>query len=263
MTLPRVVRPEILDGLDPADPAAVRSRRDLVRVHLAMGTRRALARALAGPPRAPSRPSGPDAATRAAPLDVLELGGGDGTLTLALARRVARAWPPVRLTLLDRVDVVSAATRAGYAALGWEIEVLRADVLEWAEPAAEGDDPSGPTRRRDLVLASLFLHHFEGEALRRLLGAVAARTDRLVAFEPRRSGLALAGSRLIGALGANAVTRSDAVASVRAGFRGGELAALWPARGWHLDERPSPPFGHLLDARRDGACRAQVPSGAT
>ena len=249
MTLPRIVRPEILDGLDPADPAAVRSRRDLVRVHLAMGTRRALARALAEPPRAPP---GPDGVPRAAPLDVLELGGGDGTLTLALARRLARAWPPVRLTLLDRVDVVSAATRAGYAALGWEIEVLREDALSWAGPARE-DDPGGPARRRDLVLAALFLHHFEGDALARLLGAVAARTDRFVAFEPRRDRLALAGSRLIGALGANAVTRSDAVSSVRAGFRGGELAGLWPASGWRLDERAAPPFGHLLDARRDGA----------
>jgi hypothetical protein len=37
--LARVVAPETLDGLSEADPEARRSRRDLRRVHRAMGTR--------------------------------------------------------------------------------------------------------------------------------------------------------------------------------------------------------------------------------
>ena len=251
MTLPRTVEAETLDALAPEDPDARRSRRDLARVHLAMGTRGILARALAEPPAAVDGPradgSSPADAPPSRALDVLELGAGDGTLMLAVARRVASRWPPVRLTLLDRVDVVAGATREGYASLGWEVEVATLDVLDWARNAAEP--------RRDAIVTSLFLHHFEGAALDALLHAIAARTDRFVAYEPRRDRLALAGSRLVGALGANAVTRGDAVLSVHAGFRDDELSARWPNGddGWHLDESRAGPFGHRLDARRAAA----------
>ena len=242
MTRVRTVRAETLDALAPGDPDARRSRRDLARVHLAMGTRGILARALAEPPD----PAGGPRAGGA--LDVLELGAGDGTLMLAVARRVAHRWPPVRLTLLDRVDIVADGTRDGYAALGWELEVATLDALDWTR--ASTAEP-----RRDAIVTSLFLHHFEGAALDALLGAVAARTDRFVAYEPRRDRLALAGSRLVGALGANAVTRGDAVLSVRAGFRDEELSARWPGAGdgWLLDESRAGPFGHRLDARRVAA----------
>jgi hypothetical protein len=52
------------------------------------------------------------------------------------------------------------------------------------------------------------------------------------------------------ALGANDVTRHDAVASVRAGFRGRELCGLWPksAPGWRLGEHGVFPFTHLFHA---------------
>ena len=62
-------------------------------------------------------------------------------------------------------------------------------------------------------------------------------------------------SRLVGALGANAVTREDAVLSVRAGFRGAELSALWPgdAAAWQLDEHAAAAFSHVLRAVRRGA----------
>ena len=255
MTLARTVRAETLDALAPEDPDARRSRRDLARVHLAMGTRGILARALAEPPAAaggasrggPGGPGDPGDGPRDGALDVLELGAGDGTLMLAVARRVATRWPPVRLTLLDRVDVVADATRDGYASLGWEVEVATVDVLDWARNVAEP--------RRDAIVTSLFLHHFEGAALDALLHAIAARTDRFVAYEPRRDRLALAGSRLVGALGANAVTRGDAVLSVHAGFRDDELSGRWPdaGAGWRLDESRAGPFGHRLDARRVAA----------
>jgi hypothetical protein len=42
----RIVAPEVLDGLASDDPAALRSRRDLRRVHRAMGTRSVVVRAL-------------------------------------------------------------------------------------------------------------------------------------------------------------------------------------------------------------------------
>ncbi len=48
MNLPRIVTTETLDVLPPGDPAALRSRRDLRRVHRMMRTRAVLRRALQG-----------------------------------------------------------------------------------------------------------------------------------------------------------------------------------------------------------------------
>jgi hypothetical protein len=118
--MPRVVEAETLDHLPPDDPAAVRSRRDLVRVHRVMRTRSIVCdgwEALVPPP------------SRAKPLRILELGAGDGRLLLGVAQRLATRWPPVQLTLLDRLDIVSRATLEGYAALGWRAQVLVMDVL--------------------------------------------------------------------------------------------------------------------------------------
>lgn len=232
MTLPRVVTPEVLDELPQDDPSAVASRRDLRRVHRAMGSRAILLRALA---RATAR--------RPSPRRVLELGAGDGTLMLRAARRLASEWPDVRLTLLDRQRVVDDRTLDAFARLGWQARTLQADVLDWvAQPVEE---------RWDVVVANLFVHHFRDDTLRALLRGVAARTDAFVACEPRRARLALAASRLVGLIGANAVTRSDAVASVRAGFRGGELRAAWPAGGdWRFHESAAGLFTHCFVARR-------------
>jgi SAM-dependent MidA family methyltransferase len=53
---------------------------------------------------------------RQTPRRILELGAGDGTLLLRLARSFAPAWPEVELTLLDQHDLVSPDTRAAFAA---------------------------------------------------------------------------------------------------------------------------------------------------
>src|SRR5262245_49961208 len=105
--LVRVLEPEVLDGLDAADPAAQRARRDLRRVHRAMATRSVLVRALqAVLPRAPAQP-----------LQMLELGAGDGTLMLGVVRVLARRGWHGQLTLLDRQRCVEATTLAAYADL--------------------------------------------------------------------------------------------------------------------------------------------------
>jgi hypothetical protein len=52
-------------------------------------------------------------------------------------------------------------------------------------------------------------------------------------------------------LGANDVSRHDAVASVRAGFAASELSALWPqdqTSSWRLREKAIFPFTHLFEA---------------
>ncbi|WP_310386548.1 methyltransferase domain-containing protein [Roseateles sp.] len=239
MTMPRRVAAETLDHLPPADPAAMRSRRDLVRVHRVMGTRAIVTRGwqdlLAG--RALARP-----------LRILELGAGDGSLLLGVAAALSPGLPPVQLTLLDRQSIVSRATLAAYADLGWSVRVQQADVLDWAAGPAEAEP-------WDLISTALFLHHFEGSELDRLLAAVAARSDRFFACEPRRSRLPWAASHLVGALGANAVTREDAVLSVHAGFSGLEISALWPGDSalWQTREFAAGLFSHCFSARRAGS----------
>ena len=232
----RSVLPELLDHLDPDDPVAQRSRRDLQRIHLIMRTlptlRGAIGRlSLPSPPR-----------------HILELGAGDGSLLLRLARTYAHSWPGVELTLLDQHDLVSAQTRDAYQALGWRVSVLKTDILGWAR----GSWP----RRHDLCLTALFLHHFKGQDLADILSAVAIRSGAFVACEPRRDQWSHIASRLVGLVGGNHVTRSDAVSSVVAGFTGDELSRQWPdGSSWIIDETRAFPFTHLFSAR------AHAPAG--
>jgi hypothetical protein len=240
----RTIAREMLDDLAPDDPVAMRSRRDLVRVHRAMGTRSIMCRGW----RSMFAPQ-----TARLPLRILEIGAGDGSLLLEVARVLAPYWPPVQLTLLDQHDIVSPATLAAYSDLGWTVQVQVADVLTWA---AQSDDVAlGMLLPRcDLITTSLFLHHFDESQLERMLAAVASRTDRFFACEPRRSGIALVGSHLVGAIGANAVTRQDAVLSVKAGFRDNEITTAWPRKdeAWATREFAAGAFSHCFSARRRG-----------
>jgi hypothetical protein len=140
--------------------------------------------------------------------------------------------------IADRQPIVSVETRASFVRLGWRCENLTGDVFATL-----------PLIKPDIVTANLFLHHLDGPALAQLLALAAARAKGLAACEPRRSFLALMGAQLVGVLGANDVTRHDAVASVRAGFRGHEISNLWPRRaGWSLHEQGIPPFTHGFTA---------------
>jgi len=233
MTMPRRVEPELLDALPSDDPRAVRSRNDLRRVNRLMGTQAVIGDALDGLLRERSS------------ARVIELGAGDGTLMLRLARQRARKWPKVRLGLLDMQPVVRAETLMGFRDIGWDAEIIGADVFDLFAQSEPGDAP--------VIVANLFVHHFDGERLQSLLSGIASRARAFVCCEPRRSQLALAGSRLLGAIGANDVTRHDAVISVRAGFNGDDLSALWPDRAeWTLEESRKGPFCHRFVAARKG-----------
>ena len=62
------------------------------------------------------------------------------------------------------------------------------------------------------------------------------------------------GFDLVVVLGANAVTREDAVLSVRAGFTGHELTDLWPRdAGWACREHAAGLFSHLFMATHDAS----------
>jgi SAM-dependent methyltransferase len=234
-TSSRCVVPEALDHLAADDARGRRSRRDLQRVHRAMRSVAILLHAVA------------KLRLGAPPIRILELGAGDGTLLVRFARALRPRWSGVELTLLDRHELVSEQTREAYRDLGWRVALVRADALEWAAEQHH--------RHYDLCFANLFLHHFDSAALAVLLRAIAAATDAFVACEPRRSGLARVGSRLVAFLGANAVTREDAVKSVAAGFTGLELSSAWDsaASGWIVEEFPAMPFTHCFAAVRASA----------
>jgi SAM-dependent methyltransferase len=232
----RIVRAEILDELPPTDARAIRSRRDLQRINRVMGSCGILNRASHHVLRL---------SDQQLPPRILELGAGDGSLALRLARRLARRWPAAELTLLDRQALIADATGIAFAHLGWNLRPLNVDALQWARA------PTQQQLRWDLSLANLFLHHFEGDALRELLSAVADRCDAFIACEPRRSLAASIGSRLLPALAVSRDTLHDAVTSVHAGFRADELSRVWPGRrGWKLEERPAGRFSHLFIAVR-------------
>jgi len=243
MITSRIIAVEVLDTLAADDPAAIRSRRDLQRVHRMMRTRAILRQAL-HPLLASCRNS--------APLRILELGAGDGSLMLGVARDLAPTWPPVELTLLDRQELVDHETVSRYDELGWSAVPIVADVLDWAAETTVPLPIGKAMVYWDLIVANLFLHHFEGAQLAALLGAITVRSDCFFACEPRRAMLALAGSHLIGFIGAGKVTREDAVLSVHAGFREKEITALWPANGdeWRVHEYSASLFSHCFRAER-------------
>lgn len=229
--LKRILQPELLDELPADDRRAIHSRRDLQKINALMGHAGAMARALAA------------AFKEQPPRSIVELGAGDGTLLLHLAKRMAPHWRPMRVVLVDRRQLLTPQTRAQFAALSWDVQALSMDVFDWLErPNAE---PS------DVTMATLFLHHFTTADLRRLLCRAAGQTRFFLACEPRRSHFALTAAGLLPLIGCNGVTRHDALISVRAGFADQDLSGLWPHHNsWHLMERQEGWFSHCFMAQR-------------
>ncbi|HKB96621.1 MAG TPA: class I SAM-dependent methyltransferase, partial [Rhizomicrobium sp.] len=131
----RALTPEILDFLEPGDPRAIRSRRDLVRINAVMRQSAIMAKALMGYP---------------APRLLADLGGGDGRFLFSVAARLAKRWPKVKVVILDRQSIIAAQTREGFAALGWACETLAGDIFETL-----------PRLEPDIVTTNLFLHHLD------------------------------------------------------------------------------------------------------
>ena len=238
-TMERRLSPEILDELEPSDPRAVASRRDLQKVNAVMQN----ARWLAGLAR--------ERLESTRPIRVLDLGGGDGTFLLNFLSRFPKTRWPSRACLLDRGKSASKATVSQFRAFGWELDIVEADALEWL--SQDG------LERHDLVFANLFLHHFSDADLRRLLESASKITPLFLASEPRRSDLARMACRLLPLLGCNSITRHDAAVSVNAGFRGTEISSLWPlGPDWRVAEMTMGLFTHCF-----AACREPQDGGPT
>ena len=224
----RSVEREFLDDLPADDLRAIHSRRDLRLCNALMFQPAIMARMLARH-------------CAEMPRTMVDIGAGDGTFALSIARRLARHWRGVSVTLVDRQNIVSDATISAFEGLGWRAERVSADVFEFF----------ARSRELDLVTANLFLHHFPDERLAELLAAIARSARAFVAGEPRRGPAAAIGCRFLPIFGCNEITLHDSAASVRAGFRGQELSARWPnGAGWKLSEHRAIPFTHCFTATR-------------
>ncbi len=217
---PRVVLPEILDGLPHDDPDAIASRGDLRRVNAVMGNARWIlhtARAL----------------TDAAQRGITEIGAGDGRL----AMRLAGAFPQTPVTA---IDLAPAPEHALPPNLAWRrIDLF--DVLD--------DLPSG-----GVLVACLFLHHFTDAQLRELGRDFLSRYDAVILAEPDRRQLAHVLGRMAWPF-INRVTCHDMHVSIDAGFAKGEMQELLGLNGadWRIEESCT-----LTGARRLAAVRAEA-----
>ena len=227
----RVVEPELLDELPVQDPRALRFRRDLRRGNTWLRHTRIMACALQ------------ETVSIHSPLEITELGTGDGHFLWRVACRLRRQWPAAEATLVDRLDALDPLMRNRFSLLGWRIQAEVADATEWLRRA--------PPKANGVILCNLFLHQLRAEQLAELF-CLAARSARVViALEPRREWWTYAYSHLLWMNGSGPITRHDGPISIRSGFVGRELSALWPdQRGWQLVERPASLFTHLFMARR-------------
>jgi hypothetical protein len=227
----RVVEPEILDGLPPEDPRALRARRDLKRVNTMMLQHIIMARALS------------HHCADKQPRVLADLGSGDGTLLLRVAQRLGPQWRGMKAILVDQRDAVSAETRHSFGRLGWDLEVVTQGVFEFFE------QPRAP--HIDVITANLFLHHLQDRELAALFAKAAQATETFVVGELRRTRFVRETGRYMWLLGGGDVICKDGIISARAAFLGKELSALWPRDdAWETFEHAVGPWTHLFVARR-------------
>jgi hypothetical protein len=220
----RIVQPEILDTLPPDDPCALRSRRELRRVNSWMGNVGIMSNAL--------KDNSPGA-----PRQITDLGAGDGCFLLQVAQKIN--LPGINATLLDLQKNVSAKTLAAFSKFGWRAEAVIADVFDW------------PQTSEEVVIANLFLHHFEDAELQELFRTIAGRAKLFIAVEPHRFRFPFPCAQMLRFIGCGKITRHDAETSIAAGFVREEISALWPdTRHWQLTERRAGLFSHSFVAQK-------------
>jgi hypothetical protein len=231
MNANRIVLPELLDVLPPQDASALRSRRDLRRLNAWMRHPQIMARVLQ------ENLAGRDGQR------IVELGAGDGHFLLSVAKRLNGRWPDTQAILVDQLEALDPRARDEFRRLGWRARAETAEAARWLRQ----EQPAGA----QTIISNLFFHQFQTEPLTELLRLAAGSSRTVIALEPRRAWLPRLCGRLLWAFGCGPVTRHDARVSIRAGFAGAELSALWPDKqAWRLTEQPAGMVSHLFIARR-------------
>ena len=157
------------------------------------------------------------------PRRILEIGAGDGKFMLAVARRIGEALAGGRADAARShrpcLSLRRATSSASLAGASRQSPPMSSHGCRTCRGTALRRDHRQP------VPAPLRQCRSRAAAFR----TTAPLAPLLLATEPRRGSFPLAAARLLWAIGANDVTLHDAAASVRAGFAGKELSALWPA----------------------------------
>lgn len=207
----RVIEPEIIDGMDPEHPMAVRSRRDLRMINFIMGNERWIRSRVA-------------ARRDAAAKGIVELGAGGGELLGSLSK----FGPATGYDLVSRPPGLPKE-------VGWE----QGDYREKASGIRGG-----------ILVANLFLHHLEADELGRL-GELAERFELLAFVEPHRSADALwMGERLLPIVG-EATKHDMMVSIRAGFVEGELPKLLGLANHWKISERSTWRGGIRVLASRD------------
>lgn len=163
------------------------------------------------------------------PLRVLDVGAGAGQTSAYLRDWLAAQGADWTMFALDRR--FSHLQHGRPVARG--LRAVVADAL--ALPFPDGSF--------DLVLCSLFLHHFHGAAAQALLREMQRVTrGALVVHDLERSALALLFFRLVSPFVTSRITRHDGAVSIQQAYSAREMAAL--ARGAGLGD------GGVVEVRR-------------
>jgi len=201
----RIVVPEWLDELPAADPRAIRSRQELRWINALMGNERWILSQLEKHPAALEK-------------GVLELGAGEGHLL----RKIHARFPQ-------------------HLVCGADLLARPADLPQDIQWCAGDLTTLPPSSDFGVLVANLFLHHFDDDALS-WFAAWLPQVSLVILNEPLRRASSHFWGRLLRPV-LHEVTRHDMHVSIDAGFVAGELPRLWPAQAaqWEIEEKESWP----------------------
>lgn len=185
----RIVEPELLETYPDDHPDAIRGREDLLLVNAVMGNHRWMVSTL-------KRLYQPV-------WHITEIGAGDGELSMRFVESgICEAGA------LHAFDLAQRPAR-------WP------KVSAWTQ----GDFFRHPLPESEVLVANLILHHFKEDQLRVLGSRISPKTRVILAAEPARHRIHTIMGRFFSWLAElNPITCYDMQVSIRAGFRGKELA---------------------------------------
>lgn len=204
----------------------------------------------------------PLVASRSQPLRWVDLGCGSGRILLDVARLAHERGLTIDPVGVDFSGESLAIARQQADREGIAVEWIEADVLadDFVERAGEAD----------VVSCSLFLHHFTGEQIVRILQQARSLASVLVVDDLRRTRLSYALAWVVGrAMTRSRIVHHDGSLSVRAALTTDELGVLareagllhvvlrqqWPQRVLLSSHMPTAAVEHSSSVRQPPVLR--------